>query len=299
MSRNSGWGEAEQKNSLNLVAALLSHADEALELDDALKTAVQVEWFSANQLRVTGKEKQKTGNRIVEVGTRKEHLVALIKKTGKRLELGKRQGSQQDNELDGIQTVLDCLRKLGVLKEDPNTRKNQGYWKFTLTLQHQTASRDKNLAVVKQKWQEKTASNVAESSLIPDKNIDWRDICDKVVATQQLRRQATAQQYELNIYVPLGLMERPKTPNPIPNPTGEESRQKEPELQIVQTYKDDAFFQKVIAENRTEKGKHIAIIGEPGAGKNYAVRRIGGTVAEKFPGFSDLYSTGRFTGKHH
>ncbi|MCL1464649.1 HEAT repeat domain-containing protein [Argonema galeatum] len=62
-------------------------------------------------------------------------------------------------------------------------------------------------------------------------------------------------------------MERPKTPNPIPNPTGEESRQKEPELQIVQTYKDDAFFLKVIAENHTEKRKHIAIIGEPGAGK--------------------------------
>ncbi len=279
MPRNSGWGETEQKNSLNFVEALLSHADEELELDDALKTAVQVEWVTANQLRVTGKEKQKRGNRIVEVGTRKEHLVALIKKTGKRLELGKRQGSQQEKELDAIQTVLDCLRKLGVLKEDPNPKKNQGYWKFTLTLQHQTESRDKNLAVVKQKWQEKTASNVPESSPIPDKNIDWRDICDKVVATQQLRRQATAQQYELNIYVPLGLMERPKTPNPRPNPTENESRQKEPELQIVQTYKDDAFFQKVIAENRTEKGKHIAIIGEPGAGKTTLL----GELAERLP----------------
>jgi predicted NACHT family NTPase len=279
MSRNIGWGEPEQKNSLNLVEALLSHADEELELDDALKTAVKVEWFSASQLRVTGKEQQKRGNRIVEVGTRKEHLVALIKKTGKRLQLGKGQGSQQEKELDAIQTVIDCLRQLGVLKEDRNTKKNQGYWKFTLELQQQTASRDKNLAVVKQKWQEKIASNVPESSPITEKNIDWRDICDKVVATQQLRRQATAQQYELNIYVPLGLMERPKTPNPIPNPTGEESRQKEPELQIVQTYKDDAFFQKVIAENRTEKGKHIAIIGEPGAGKTTLL----GELAERLP----------------
>jgi energy-coupling factor transporter ATP-binding protein EcfA2 len=120
--------------------------------------------------------------------------------------------------------------------------------------------------------------NPPTSKLTPTE-IDWRDICDKVVATQQLRRQATAQQYELNIYVPLGLMERPKTPNPIPNPTGEESRQKEPELQIVQTYKDDAFFQKVIAENRTEKGKHIAIIGEPGAGKTTLL----GELAERLP----------------
>jgi predicted NACHT family NTPase len=110
--------------------------------------------------------------------------------------------------------------------------------------------------------------------------IDWRDICNKVLATQQLRRQATAQQYELNIYVPLGLMERPKTPNPRPNPTGEGSQpQKEPELQIVQTYKDDAFFQKVIAENHTDKAKHIAIIGEPGAGKTTLL----GKLAERLP----------------
>ena len=120
--------------------------------------------------------------------------------------------------------------------------------------------------------------NPPTSKLTPTE-IDWREICDKVVATQQLRRQATAQQYELNIYVPLGLMERPKTPNPIPNPTGEESRQKEPELQIVQTYKDDAFFQKVIAEKHAEKGKHIAIIGEPGAGKTTLL----GELAERLP----------------
>ncbi|MEG3860880.1 NACHT domain-containing protein, partial [Microcoleus sp. herbarium12] len=286
MPRNSGWGETEQKNSLNLVEALLSHADESLELDDALKTAVQVEWVSANQLRVTGKERQKTGNRIVDVGTRKEHLVALIEKTGKRLELSKGQGSQQDKELNAIQTVIDRLRDLEVLKEDPNNKKTQGYWKFTLTLQHQTASRDRNLAVVKQKWQEKTASNVPESSPIPDKNIDWHDICGKVLETQQLRRQATTQQYELNIYVPLGLMERPKTPNPRPNPTGEESQpQKEPELQIVQTYKDDAFFLKVIAENRTEKRKQIAIIGEPGAGKTTLLGKLAEHLPKNSPDF--------------
>jgi predicted NACHT family NTPase len=111
-------------------------------------------------------------------------------------------------------------------------------------------------------------------------DIDWRDICDRVLATQQLRRQATAQQYELNIYVPLGLMERPKTPNPRPNTFGEDLQpQQEPELQIVQTYKDDAFFQKVIAENRTENCKQIAIIGEPGAGKTTLL----GKLAERLP----------------
>ncbi|MFB2897249.1 HEAT repeat domain-containing protein [Aerosakkonemataceae cyanobacterium BLCC-F50] len=116
--------------------------------------------------------------------------------------------------------------------------------------------------------------------------INWREICTKVLATQHLRRQATAQQYELNIYVPLGLMDRPKTPNPRQNATGEESPpQKEPELQIVQTYKDDAFFLKVIAENHTKKGKHIAIIGEPGAGKTTLLGELAQRLAKNTPDF--------------
>ena len=129
-------------------------------------------------------------------------------------------------------------------------------------------------------WLIEITSEVNQEVRLPPPKIDWRDICNQVLATQQLRRQATAQQYELNIYVPLGLMERPKTPNPRPNRTGEESQpQKEPELQIVQTYKDDAFFQKVIAENNTEKCKQIAIIGEPGAGKTTLL----GELAERLP----------------
>ncbi|MFB2967633.1 NACHT domain-containing protein [Aerosakkonema sp. BLCC-F183] len=116
--------------------------------------------------------------------------------------------------------------------------------------------------------------------------INWREICNQVLATQHLRRQATAQQYELKIYVPLGLMERPKTPNPRRNATGEESPpQKEPELQIVQTYKDDAFFLKVIAENHTEKRKHIAIIGEPGAGKTTLLGELAERLAKNYPDF--------------
>ncbi|SKB13689.1 Putative signal transduction protein with Nacht domain (fragment) [Planktothrix sp. PCC 11201] len=81
-------------------------------------------------------------------------------------------------------------------------------------------------------------------------------------------------------------MERPKTPNPRRNPTGEDSPpQKEPELQIVQTYKDDAFFQKVIAENHTEKRKHIAIIGEPGAGKTTLLGELAERLSKNSPNF--------------
>jgi transcriptional regulator with XRE-family HTH domain len=43
-------------------------------------------------------------------------------------------------------------------------------------------------------------------------SIDWHEVCGKVLAQQQefqrLRRQATEQGFELNVYVPLGLVER-------------------------------------------------------------------------------------------
>jgi type II secretory pathway predicted ATPase ExeA/HEAT repeat protein len=81
-------------------------------------------------------------------------------------------------------------------------------------------------------------------------------------------------------------MERPKMPNIRLNATGEDSPpQKEPELQIVQTYQDDAFFQKVIAENNTEKRKHIAIIGEPGAGKTTLLGELAERLAKNSPNF--------------
>ncbi|HSF75053.1 MAG TPA: NACHT domain-containing protein, partial [Microcoleus sp.] len=179
-----------------------------------------------------------------------------------------------------IREALNLLKDFLKILEDNRTKtKGVDTWHFTLTLW--SKDQEKNLKQFNQAWEdsrpEKSKAVDANSHKLDE--FDWRDICDKVVATQQLRRQATAQQYELNIYVPLGLMERPKTPNPRPNATGDESRQKEPELQIVQTYKDDAFFQKVIAENRTEKGKHIAIIGEPGAGKTTLL----GELAERLP----------------
>ncbi|MEZ2320583.1 MAG: NACHT domain-containing protein [Microcoleus sp.] len=153
-------------------------------------------------------------------------------------------------------------------------------WVELKSITHKSRPLLKWLETKYSQWLSDRDSGSSLSSATTDKSIDWRDICGKVLETQQLRRQATAQQYELNIYVPLGLMERPKTPNPRINPTGEESQpQKEPELQIVQTYKDDAFFQKVIAENRTEKRKQIAIIGEPGAGKTTLL----GKLVEKLP----------------
>ena len=167
MPRNIRWDESVLENTLSLVEALLLHADGEVESEE-LKTTVYIEWVTENKLRVTRfEEKQTSGKRkqTVEVGTKKEDLVKLLKEAGKSFKFPQRGGkasrSLPDSELNEIQTALDCLKELGVRK-DERSAKNQGYWKFTLTLVHQT-KREENLKLVKQYWKEHSKTNLLKT----------------------------------------------------------------------------------------------------------------------------------------
>ncbi|HEY9675221.1 MAG TPA: HEAT repeat domain-containing protein [Waterburya sp.] len=286
MPRNIRWDDSVKANVLNLVDALLSQADD--ELDDLeLKAAVQVEWVTQNKLRVTGKEKRTRSKRerIVEVGTRKEHLVKLVKKFGKSLKLPKPKeesgSSQQERELEEVQTALDCLKELGV-REDEKSAKNQGYWKFTLTLKHQTAAREENLEVVKQKWKEhsKTKSLVTSSTapiLETEKSIDWQNICrtmlekQKPLTTNQLMR-ANEMLFDIDrIRVDLALVERKQTDKRSGDDNPAQSQLYKPDYEETQKLEYEDFLSKVL---KSEQSKKIAIIGEPGAGKTTLLQRI-------------------------
>jgi predicted NACHT family NTPase len=287
MPRNIRWDESVKENALNLVEALLKQADN--EFDDLeLNAAVDVEWLTENKLRVTGKEKQKRGKReqIVEVGTRKEHLVKLVNKTGKSLNLPQRKkesgSSQQERELEEVQTALDCLRELGVFEEEKNTRKNQGYWKFTLTLKHQTATREENLEAVKQKWKEhpKTNSLVTSSTtpiLETEKSIDWRDVCrNRLEKQKQLttNRLMSAKQmlFDINqICVDLALVERKQPDKRSGDDNPEQSQLYKPDYEETQKLEYEEFLATVLKASQSNK---IAIIGEPGAGKTTLLQRI-------------------------
>ncbi len=179
MSRNIRWDESVQENTLCLLEALLRHADDEFE-DEELKTAVYVEWKTGNKLRVTGfEDKQTSGKRkqIVEVGTKKEYLLKLLKKAGKSLKLPKLKNeagkSIQDRELDEIQTALDCLKQLGV-REDEKSVKNQGYWKFILTLKHQTTTQEENLDVVRRSWRVHSRKEIIDLSEETNSELDDR-----------------------------------------------------------------------------------------------------------------------------
>jgi HEAT repeat protein len=293
MPRNIRWDESVQNNVLNLVEALLYKADD--ELDDlALKAAVHVEWVTANKLRVTGKQKQTRRKReqVIEVGTRKEHLVKLVNKTGKSLKLPQRKkesgSSLQERELAEVQTALDCLRELGVFEEEKNTRKNQGYWKFTLTLKHQTATREENLEVVRQKWKEHPKTNsLVTSSITPiletENSIDWRNTCrtmlekQKQLTTNRLMR-ADEMLFDIDrIRVDLALVQRKQPDKRSEDDNPERSHLYKPDYEETQKLEYEDFLTKVL---KSEQSKKVAIIGEPGAGKTTLLQRIAFWILE-------------------
>jgi len=148
-SRNYGESADDLQDRLDFVAALLALADEKITIPpDKLKTAFKLEWVTENELRVSGTSEQPLSNgrsKRIEKGITKRELGIL-------LEVYRQQSISEVARNELIQNALACLRDLGILTEIKSA-KNQGFWKFTLTLNHQTAE-EKNLQVIKDKWLE-------------------------------------------------------------------------------------------------------------------------------------------------
>ncbi|QIZ73361.1 NACHT domain-containing protein [Oxynema aestuarii AP17] len=149
-SRKYGESADDLQDRLDFVAALLALADEEITISpDSLKAQFKVEWVQHNELRVSGTIEQKQGNgqtKLIEKGITKKDLGVLLETY--------RQTTILESARDElIQNALACLRDLGILKEHESA-KNQGYWKFSLYLKHQTAEREENLQIIKDKWKE-------------------------------------------------------------------------------------------------------------------------------------------------
>ncbi|MBD2039878.1 HEAT repeat domain-containing protein [Microcoleus sp. FACHB-672] len=315
MVRNVAWKEPAKSNTFKLLEALLSLAN-GWELDDAeLQLAVKAEWCEKDptKLRVTGKDTQKQGKReiIVETGTTKKRLWQLAEKAGKCLELPKRQqgegSSREKREAEAIQTVIDCLKELGVFNDErPEGTERTRYWKFTLALKWHTASPEENLAEIKRKWQEKNLEETTPEPA-PHDSIDWHQVCRAMLAQQRerqlFRKQITGRGlgHEVNVYVPLGLVKPKATPrrgeefSPLPSEGMRQYQLSQTEI-IEKPYQKNEFLEKVIAK----PGKNITIAGEPGAGKSTWLDKIAqhleeGKNSPYFPIAISLASVGEKT----
>ena len=102
--------------------------------------------------------------------------------------------------------------------------------------------------------------------------INWAELCDATLKRQQqsqgLRHKATEKGFEINVHVPLGLVQRKEQPrrNMVENAQMGEVYQLEKEV-ISQIYEHEEFLQQVIGQTPKGRNNHVAIIGEPGAGK--------------------------------
>ena len=126
----------------------------------------------------------------------------------------------------------------------------------------------------------------------------WKKICHDMlkVQKQHLRRKITDRGFELNIYVPLGLVDRKHQSRrssdfSLPPEQGSGFFQLSEE-EIIKTYEHDEFLEQVIQQGQSKKiqGKRIAIIGEPGAGKTTLLEAI--AFSPKTPGFPIWISRG-------
>ncbi len=148
-SRNYGESAEDLQDRLDFVAALLALADEEITIPpDPLKAQFKLEWVKADELRVSGiiEQKQRNGQiKRIEKGITKKELGVL-------LETYRQKPLLESARDELIQNALACLRDLGILKEHESA-KNQGYWKFSLCLKHQT-KKEENLQVIRDKWKD-------------------------------------------------------------------------------------------------------------------------------------------------
>ncbi|MDZ8239698.1 MAG: NACHT domain-containing protein [Nostoc sp. ChiQUE01a] len=310
MSRNIRGDESVLENVLSLVEALLQLS---VEQDCESKLPLCVVW-EAHKLQITGYEiKKTTGNRskTPQVGTKKEYLLKQIKNAGKTLKLPPQKAesnvSQKERELQELQTALDWLKELGV-REDQKSTKSQGYWKFTLTLKHQTATIKENLEVVKQKWKEHQKTNLKETSQVQttDNSFHWQETCramlekHKRLTTNELLFADDEMKFELEaIHVPLALVERNK-PNKCREDISPEqgSQLYEPSYEEKQRFQHEAFLEKIIRDGVGKtKGHRIALIGEPGAGKTTQLQTIAFWILNKNLGLPIWISLADLQGK--
>jgi HEAT repeat protein len=126
----------------------------------------------------------------------------------------------------------------------------------------------------------------------------WQKVCRNMLEDQKqnLRRQVTQMGFELNVYVPLGLVDRKHQPRrssdfSLSPEQGSDFFQLDKE-EIIETYEHDEFLEQVIKQGQSKKsqGKRIAIIGEPGAGKTTLLEAI--AFSPLTPGFPIWISLG-------
>ena len=246
---NSSYGETIQNRVKRLLEALLDYVN--YEFEQNLRIEYKWEPEDSNNLNIT---------------TTLRELLAL---TGK---------DKYDAKLTKPQ-IGEALKRylkeyLGILLDNRTKTKGSDEWIFTLKLW----GRDKetNLRKFDELWKEKRQGKSKELASKEQQEEDlWREIFHQKLENQLefIRHKATEKGFEINVHVPLGLLERKQQQRRDKASSPQNPYNLEQEV-IVKTYEHDAFLQEVIGLQSTENKKHIGIIGEAGAGKTTLLSKV-------------------------
>ncbi|MEZ2239671.1 HEAT repeat domain-containing protein, partial [Microcoleus sp.] len=268
------YGPTVKERAKRLLEALLAYVN--WELEDVGGISVDHRW----QDETTAQPKLviKTELRTLEL------LTAKDKHEGKLTTTEIRQALNQH--------LKDFLQ---ILEDNRLETQGKEEWHFTLTLW--SKDKQKNLEQFEIKWeslrpekskqQEETLrETVAGKTPKPEEEtINWQEICRHNLAQQKqlttnLFTNANGMTPQLDgVYVPLAIVERQK-PKPQPRNQQEE---KEKETEKLIPIAEERFFEDVLRQGKSDisKGRKIAIIGEPGAGKTTRLQKIADWILEQ------------------
>ncbi len=123
--------------------------------------------------------------------------------------------------------------------------------------------------------------------------INWDELCRQ--KTEKLRTGATEEGFELDIFVPLGLMERKRQQRrPIDQQMERDQvSEVEEKAEITRRFEHEEFLNYIgLGSSQGESDKNIAIIGEPGAGKTTLLQNLAQIINDQQQGFPICVSLG-------
>ena len=179
-----------------------------------------------------------------------------------------------------IRSIVKLASNLNLCESAVKTRLGKVYEKF------QIDSQKKGKGKLLQEFLNKQYISDSQSKTEKPNNqnlnafIDWQKICDEMLKQQKKQWLTTrsltgvGNKQVLDIYVPLGLVERQKLERQNSNISAEKGS--EFYQYKVTPIENEVFFEQVIQQGKTIKsqGGRIAIIGEPGAGKTTLLQKV-------------------------
>jgi hypothetical protein len=259
------YGTTTKNRARILLLALLDLANDSLEIAaesqlDGLRLHIQTHWQSDQQLVIR---------------TKARYLEALVSLTGQQL------------SIDQIKTALKHFENwLGILTDNRTAQQGSDNWHFTLTFWGDRWDKATNLQAFDRTWENQRlasaelaikapslAKETAAQHSVPS-TTQWSELCRAALDTRLSSNFLTTPiglSFDIgDVYVPLGLVERPAIASE------EESAEASSQFHFL-----PALLTKWQSQSTVQ---HIAIIGEPGVGKTTLLQQIAlSLLADQLP----------------